>query len=237
MKPILVMKTGQTLPSLRAGGSDFEDWIIQGLGCRDVVTIAVYLGEQLPAVTEYRGIVVTGSPAMLTDAEPWNDVAARYLREAVGAGIPVLGICYGHQLLAWAFGGTVDYNPRGREIGTVSVTRTGDESDILLAGIPSHFPAHTTHSQSVTALPDQAVLLARSVRDPHQCFRIGRLAWGMQFHPEFDASIMRSYIAERGAALSTEGLSVEQLLAEVSETPAATSLLRKFAGIAGQQGG
>lgn len=231
MKPILIMKTGQTLTSLRAGGADFEDWIIQGLGVDDAVTVAVNLGERLPEPTAQRGIVVTGSPAMLTDAALWNDVAAHYLREAVSAGVPVLGICYGHQLLAWAFGGRVDYDPRGREIGTVLVTRQGGNNDTLLAGLPTDFPAHTTHSQSVAVLPEGAVLLASSHHDPHQCFRIGTHAWGVQFHPEFDASIMRTYITERSADLMAEGLAVKHLLDRIVETPGAASLLRNFARI------
>lgn len=235
MKPILIMKTGKTLEVLRASGSDFEDWVIQGLGVTDAVTIAVDLGEPLPALTEIRGIVITGSPAMLTDAAPWNDVAADYLRDAVTADLPVLGICYGHQLLSWAFGGCVDYHPLGREIGTVQVTITERDDDALLADLPLRFFAHTTHSQSVTVLPDHAVLLASSVHDRNQCFRIGRQAWGVQFHPEFDAAVMRTYITERGADLSAEGLSVDDLLAQVRETPAAASVLRKFVRITERQ--
>ena len=235
-RPLLIMKTGKTLLSLRADGEDFEHWIIRGMQllASSTATVAVHEGEPLPALTDIAGIVVTGSPAMLTDGAAWNEVAAAYLQDAVRHALPVLGICYGHQLLAHAFGGCVDYHPAGREIGTVPITLHGDAwNDPLLAGVPEGFVAHATHSQSVLTLPTKATLLASSPHDPHHCFRIGERAWGVQFHPEFTAAVMRTYVLERQEALETEGLNADALLAEVEETPHATQILRNFARITG----
>ncbi|MDO8273474.1 MAG: glutamine amidotransferase [Gammaproteobacteria bacterium] len=238
--PLLIMKTGQTLTSLRATGEDFEHWIVRAMGLPASLTstVAVHEDEALPPLADIAGIVVTGSPAMLTDGAPWNAVAVAYLREAVRGALPVLGICYGHQLLAHAFGGRVDYHPAGREIGTVPLRLHGAaHGDPLLAGVPADFVAHATHLQSVLTLPAAATLLASSAHDPHQCFRIGKSAWGVQFHPEFTAQVMRTYVLEREAALCGEGLTPEELLSAVEETPEATLILRNFARIIGMAPG
>jgi GMP synthase (glutamine-hydrolysing) len=236
LKPILIMKTGSTLPTLREAGEDFEDWIITGLDvpAHSIRVVAVHQLETLPSLADIAGIVITGSPAMVTDFEPWTRIAADYLRVAVQKRLPVLGICYGHQLLAQACGGHVGYHPRGREIGTVDIHLTalaGD--DPLLQGMPETFCGHTTHSQTVLTLPPHAQLLAASAHDPHQCFRLGEQAWGVQFHPEFTARVMRRYILERWDELEQEGLNADGILQQVREAPEASALLTRFARLSG----
>lgn len=236
MKRLLILKTGSTLVSLRESVGDFEDWIIRVMGVRaaDVVCTAVCVGEPLPNLDEVGGIVITGSPAMVTDGARWNHVAMAYLSQAIEQELPVLGICYGHQLLALALGGEVGNHPAGREIGTVTVSRMAtQENDLLMQDAPPCFLAHTTHSQSVLTLPKGATVLARSEHDAHQCFRIGHNVWGVQFHPEFDAQIMRQYICERGQDIRGEGLDYEQILTSVEETPEAARVLERFARISG----
>ncbi|MDP1931584.1 MAG: glutamine amidotransferase [Gammaproteobacteria bacterium] len=238
MKPLLIMKTGRTIETLRQHGEDFEDWIITAMEVPrgHTMTVAVDEGETLPSQTTIAGIVVTGSPAMITDGAPWNEIAADYLRSAISDSLPILGICYGHQLLAQACGGRVDYHPAGREVGTVQVRlHQAAQSDPLLAGLPREFRAHATHSQSVLTLPESAILLAGSDHDPHQSFRIAEWAWGVQFHPEFTPHVMRTYVLERQEALRAEGFDVEALLAAVVDTPAATAVLRNFARLTEQE--
>lgn len=139
-----------------------------------------------------------------------------------------MGICYGHQLLAHACGGVVNVNPAGLEIGTKEITLADDANkDLLLGELPATFPAQLIHYQSVRSLPEGAQLLAHSDIEPHQAFRIGSYAWGVQFHPEFSATAMRGYITQLQAKLEDH----ESLLAKVEATPAATSLLRRFAAI------
>jgi len=236
LKPILIMKTGSTLPILREAGEDFEDWIITGLDvpARAVSVVAAHELETLPSLTDIASIVITGSPAMVTDFEPWTHIASDYLRVAVEQRLPVLGICYGHQLLAQACGGRVAYHPHGREIGTVDIHVTAlAGEDPLLQGMPETFLGHTTHSQTVLTLPPHAQLLAASAHDPHQCFRLGEKAWGVQFHPEFTARVMRRYILERRDELEREGLDADKLLQQVREAPEASALLARFARLSG----
>jgi GMP synthase (glutamine-hydrolysing) len=229
---ISIVKTGATLPELAARYGDFEDWIARGLSVEpgELAVHRVDLGEPLPDPQVPAGVIVTGSSAMVTDQEPWSERTAVWLAELARSGRPVLGICYGHQLLAQALGGRVGDNPRGREIGTVEVrTLPAADGDPLLAGLGAAFPAHETHVQSVLALPEGARHLAESDADPHQAFVWGECAWGLQFHPEFDARVMRGYLDGRRAQVAAEGLDVAALRAGVREAPAGPRILARFA--------
>ncbi len=224
MAKLMIIKTGATLPSLKARRGDFEDWILAGMeigpGQVDVLDIAA--GQPLPKPASAVGIVITGSHDMVTDHRDWSERAAGWLSEAVSSGVPTLGICYGHQLLAYALGGKVDYNPRGREMGTAEVTLLEPAfDDALLSGLPSPFKAHLCHAQSVLELPPGAVPLASSSWDRNQAFRADDCAWGVQFHPEFDADIMRAY-----AAAEASGETIE-----IIDAPLRTHVLKKFAAL------
>jgi GMP synthase (glutamine-hydrolysing) len=96
---------------------------------------------------------------------------------------------------------------------------------------------HVSHLQSVLRPPPGARLLAVSDLDPVQAFAVGERAWGVQFHPEFDAEIVRAYIRMRRAELAEEGRDPEVLLASCADTPWGGHLLRRFAQIARAAGG
>lgn len=183
----------------------------------------------LPEHCDFSGIIITGSHAMLTDGDLWISRTLRWIAAAVEKEIPVLGICFGHQMLARAMGGDVDYHPRGREIGTVAVSLTPEGAeDPLLADMPKVFPVHATHAQTVTRLPSGALLLATNPFEPHHAFRIGRWAWGVQFHPEFSADVMNAYIDKQREALMGENRSIRALKECVMETAAANEVLTRF---------
>lgn len=234
MRRVLVVKTGSTLPGIRARRGDFESWITRGMGLApgEVEIVAVAEGAALPDPAAPAGVVVTGSSAMVSAREPWSERTAAWLADAARAGTAVLGICYGHQLLAHGLGGRVGPNPRGREIGTIRL-RVAPEArrDPLLGGLPEQALAHTTHLEAVLELPPGARRLAASDVDPNQAFAVGPRAWGVQFHPEFDADVMRGYLEGRRELLRGEGLDADRLLAEVREAPEAASLLRRFAAL------
>jgi GMP synthase (glutamine-hydrolysing) len=232
MKSILIVKTGGTYPDMAARFGDFEDWFVERLdrSAAAIETVSPYCGEALPPAASFGGIVITGSHDMVTDKHPWSEQTAGWVKEAVDAGIPLLGVCYGHQLLAHAMGGVVGDTPGGKEFGTVSLRLTEQARlDPLFGHLegPSLL-VHACHSQSVLDLPAGATLLASSDMDPHHAFSIGRRAWGVQFHPEFDGRILRHYIARFSAELSRQGNDVDRLLAAIRETPESEALLRRF---------
>lgn len=231
MRHLLIIKAGKSFPSIVKKCGDFEDWIISGMEPLPfkVKVAAAYKNTCLPDYDSVSGVVVTGSHAMVTDREPWSECIAQWIPGVLARGIPFLGICYGHQLLAYSMGGVVGYHPRGREIGTVTIKVYAEaKEDPLLRVLPGEFPAHVTHSQSVLKLPPGAELLAGNEFEPHHAFRLGKSAWGLQFHPEFNAIVMQSYIDEMARFLKQEGLDPDLLRNNVAETPDSNMLLRRF---------
>lgn len=232
MRKLFIIKVGDTLPELAERRGDFEDWFIAGLGLdSDQVTVFDPRGgADFPALEVVSGILVTGSHAMVTERQPWSERTARWLVEVVGAGIPTLGVCYGHQLLAHAFGGRVGDNPRGTQEGTTIVELTpAGQADALLGGLGAAFAAQVSHAQSALSLPPGAIRLAYDGWDVNQSFRIGAHAWGVQFHPEMDADMARTYIEAERAELLDQGQNPDRILAGVRETPVAAQVLRRFA--------
>lgn len=229
-RPFLIVETGQPVHSLRRHGR-FPHWIrvAAGLPAHEVVQVNVEDGESLPATTGLAGVIVTGSAAYVTDRAEWSERTADWMREAVHGGTPLLGICYGHQLLAHALGGQVDYNPAGRESGTVLIDLHPPAfEDPLFAALPARFAAHATHLQTVLRPPREATVLARSEQDDCQAFRWGERAWGVQFHPEFATHHMRGYVHARAECLRSQGQCPRTIARDVSAAPQARRLLRRF---------
>ncbi|MAY03092.1 MAG: GMP synthase [Gammaproteobacteria bacterium] len=231
MKPILIIKTGVTVKTAYVQEGDFERWIIDTMQGEDenFSVVEVFRDEKLPLHDSVAGVVVTGSPAMVTDKLDWSEYTADWLRHALVTRLPILGICYGHQLLAHALGGEVDFHPKGREIGTTRVSLLENSSeDSLFSGSESPFLVHVSHMQSVVRLPAGAEVLGSNEFEAYHAVRFAENVWGLQFHPEFSETAMRAYISERQETLQEEGLDVEELLKQISPTPVAEKLMHRF---------
>lgn len=231
MKPILIVRTGRAPDPIRARHGDFPHWfrLCAALSPVRLRVVDVAAGEALPPPREVAGALITGSAAMVTERAAWSERTAGWIRDAMDAQLPLFGVCYGHQLMAHALGGHVDYLPGGREIGTVPIELTGAAADDpITRGVPSGFRAHTTHEQSVLEPPTGAVVLARSARDPHHLLRYGPNALSVQFHPEFNADVMRAYIHRKRDAMRREGSDPQQVYRQVGATPNARRIMRAF---------
>lgn len=231
MKALTIIKAGSTFPATQQRLGDFEDWVIRASGLPEnkVSVVNVADGEALPPVETISAVIITGSHAMLTDRERWMLELEAWIPTVIEHNAPLLGICFGHQLLAQAMGGRADYNPKGREIGTVAIKLTPEgQRDRLLGTLPEVFFAHTTHAQTIMELPVNSFRLAENPLEAHHAFRLGDKAWGVQFHPEFSAEIMSAYVSEQTAALLKQGYDVAALQAAICRTDAANALIKRF---------
>jgi GMP synthase (glutamine-hydrolysing) len=209
----------------------FPHWIrvAAGLEASEAVVVNVEQGGVLPRREGFAGVIVTGSAAMVTDRAEWSERSADWLRDAAHDGMSLLGICYGHQLLAHALGGEVADNPAGRESGTVRIDlHPPAQEDPLFSRMPLTFAAHSTHVQTVLRPPEGATVLAKSEQDGCHAFRWRDRAWGVQFHPEFATHHMRGYVALRGEELKKAGRCPTTIARDVTAAPQARKLLRRF---------
>jgi GMP synthase (glutamine-hydrolysing) len=226
---ILVLRAGDAPPEVAEAHGEFAEWIERAVGDTWSGAWEEYdlrSSLPLPDFASVAAIIITGSIASVTERAPWMLRTEAYLREVVAAETPLLGICFGHQIMAQALGGEVQRNPRGREMGTVEVTRMSD--DPLFDGIPAVLGANASHVDTVVKLPHGARILATTSLEEHAAVAFGASARGVQFHPEIDKSVMRGYVEVRKPCLMQEGYDAETILAGTSETPHARELLRNF---------
>lgn len=224
-----MIRTGSAPDDVRARHGDFPSWFAERLAPAAVATADAVPAGTLPDPGTFEGVVVTGSLASVTAPEPWMDALGGWLLSAA-ARIPVLGVCFGHQLLAHALGGRVERNPRGPEAGTCEVTLTpAGRADPLFQRLPARLAVQQSHSDHVSALPPGAILLAGNGHAPVQAFAHGPRIRAVQFHPELDAARSRALCESERALLDAArpGLSAEAL-ASIRETPEAARVLASW---------
>lgn len=226
--PLVVLVAGDPIAEAHRQRGGFGDLIraaAEGAYRGQWVDVDLRARPDLPAPSSIAGAIVTGSAASVTDREDWTVRGEAYLRRLADARVPVLGICYGHQMLASAFGGEVTKNPRGREIGTVDLNVV--RADALFCR-PGTVRVNETHVDSVARLPPGASVLGRTALDDFAAIRFREHVWGVQFHPEIDAWVMRRYVEARRGPIAEEGLDPDAILAGIEDAPAGAAVLRRF---------
>ncbi len=186
------------------------------------------LGDPEPIRTEegpipsFDGIIISGSQSSVYDDDrPWIRTLSRWVEGAIADGLPILGVCWGHQLLAQVLGGTVRGGPY--ELGYVEIIQETD--DPIWDGIPDPFTVFATHSDHVVALPSDATLLG-SNETGVQAFRYEQL-YAVQFHPEYDLQTAESMIASK-STLSQDEKEAARLTCTEENVEAAQTATRIF---------
>lgn len=179
-----------------------------------------YAGDALPeTLDDYLALIVLGGDQSVAgDGADWFPALEGLLRKAVRNRVPTLGVCLGGQLLANAHGGLVERSTSGPEIGPGLVgKRDAADTDPLFKWVPLLPDVIQWHSDEITELPLSAVLLAASSRFPHQAFRLGERAWGLQFHIECDAEMIAAWTVSDRALLDELGYDPEVVVGAVAE--------------------
>lgn len=216
-----VLKAGTAYRETREQRGDFDRMFIDLLAepgqAWEVYDVEHGQFPREPAA--YDGFVITGSRYSATDDLPWLKELGALVTAIRGRGQALLGICFGHQVLAQALGGEVRPNPLGWDVGVrgVKLTPAGQQAAALAAAgsaAPQPLRVFELHQDIVTRLPPGAVHLASSDFTPHEMFSLGARILGVQGHPEFDADVIRVALAKLGGA----GLLPQERVAQCAAT-------------------
>jgi GMP synthase-like glutamine amidotransferase len=194
------------------------EWLTEG--GLELRVLRPYAGDALPAELDgFAALVVLGGEQRAypaadgTPGAPWFPALEGLLRKAVRHRLPTLAVCLGGQLLATAHAGLVERSAAGPEVGPGLVgKRDAADDDPLFKWLPLVPDVLQWHSDEITELPHGAVLLAASTRYPHQAFRLGDRAWGLQFHIECDTAMIADWAAD-SALLADLGYDPERVIA------------------------
>jgi len=172
----------------------------------DVTVVRLDLGHPLPAPAGAAGVVVMGGPMGVHDTAdyPWLEAERRWLTTAVDAGLPVLGVCLGSQLLAAALGAEVTTGVVPEiGVGHVVLDQQGRD-DPVLGPEGARLPVVHWHGDTF-AIPAGAVRLASSDRYENQAFRYGDRVYGLQFHLEVDDEVAAGWAPDLPAGITLDG--------------------------------
>lgn len=172
------------------------------------------------------GLLIGGSAWSVFEEIPHYGAFLALLRKARSRLLPMFGICFGAQAIAYAFGGLVVRDAARAEYGTIDVHRE-DEVDDFFSELPLRFRAQAWHQDRIARLPAGAVAAAWSRGAVLQAFSFRDAPiWGVQFHPERTSETFEKLLETRPAPC--EAHPIERIRASLVPTPRAASLLSRF---------
>lgn len=237
MAPILLLKVGgKDAPVIKVIG-DYEMWF-QRVIPEEVLGV-VDLRDPSPDWPEdFAGVIIMGSPHSVYADLPWLPSALNAVKELLEKDVPVLGVCFGHQMICTVRGGQVTASDKGYEIGSVEVQATDQGLDDPLFGPlfkDRTLLVNESHGDSVTLLPENTVVLAHNDHDSFQALRHSEKVWSVQFHPEIGLRESTTVLQDYRPSLEKKGLDVDALLHDAKETPEARQLIRRFVALVREQ--
>jgi GMP synthase (glutamine-hydrolysing) len=204
MKNISIIKCGETLPQIKSQHGDFEDWIIKmsGFSGENFKVFNLPAGDQLRHPEDYAATIITGSHYHTSQRLPWIKQLKNWILTARYSNSPVLGIGFGFQIIAEAFGGKVITNPEGQILKTsfIHLTPSGIH-DPLFKNTGISFESYLNHSRHVSFIPPEIEVLATNTTAKMMAIRSNKI-YGIQFHPEISDKIFKMYIKSSSLPLS-----------------------------------
>lgn len=203
---VTIIETGRAPGRLGEVFPRYPDMFVSLLAAADAdlafETVHLLDGAALPDPASREAVLITGSPFGVYDSTPWMDPLRDFIRGAAGAGTPMVGVCFGHQIMADALGGEVRKSDRGWGVGRHLYDLVGRRDWMVDAG--SALSLSVSHQDQVITPPQGAVTLARSAHTEHAMLAYEDFpAISLQGHPEFsDAFVTALYTERRGGSLS-----------------------------------
>ena len=213
---------------------DDSKWFMESIdgGIRDGLTltnIIAYKNSQFPSPENISGMIIGGSEYMLSSGnDPWVNRLKNYIENAAGKNTPILGVCFGHQLLGQTFGATIK-NKNPREFGTVKITLSEQgRKDKLFRGLDNRLDVLMAHGDTVENLTPAIHSLAFNDYTQNQAIAINDNIRGVQFHPEFSVEIMKALLHARKEDSSTKGSDIKAANTHLRNAPDAKIVLNNF---------
>ena len=195
MKHIVILNCGPGLSEVRNEFGIAVEWIQKEVDDSKFkfTSMDVYDGE-MPNYDDGDAWIITGASESVYDDLDWIVELELAIKQAIEVEKPILGICFGHQLLVQGMGGKVERNSKGWDLGSYPMVEMVDHH--LFNNINTNDYFYNSHQDIVADLPNGCISLAHN-KMGNQAFRYGKRIYGVQFHPEFTHSIMKKYIEVR----------------------------------------
>lgn len=220
----MLVKLGEAPPPVKARHGCYAEWFARAWD--GPLTVADGRVARIPPGRDFAGVIISGSSASLTEPEPWMDEATDFVRRCRDDGTPLLGVCFGHQLIGRAFGAKVVVNPTGWEVGTcqVAVHRSDDP---LFHGLAETIQVNLTHRDMIHAAENTDLeVLASNEATPIQAVGVDDHIRGVQFHPEIIGSVARAYIDARRHLLADRD--PDAIIARTTDSDHGVRVMRNF---------
>ncbi len=212
--------------------SDMFQQLFHKVDCDVNFTTYQVIDKRYPdSINECDGYLLTGSKESVYDRQAWIDHLREFIIKLSRSETKLVGICFGHQLIADALGGKVEKSKNGWGIGVTSSLVT--ESNSWMHPEMTQFSLLISHQDQVIQLPDGAVCFADNVFCPYSGFRIGRKILTFQGHPEFSVDYLKDRMLMRKALYGDELYSdaLDSLKNETQHIDVARWILNFFNGV------